>query len=72
MVLGRTPQYWGRNPADTAGGLGDTDTAAGAEDVAGTDTAAGGGGAPDTQAPAPVGGGTTVNPSPATPTGGNA
>ena len=59
-------------PADTAGGLGETDTAAGAEDVAGTDTAAGGGGAPDTQAPAPVGGGTTVNPSPATPTGGNA
>ena len=59
-------------PTDTAGGLGETDTAAGAEDVAGTDTAAGGGGAPDTQAPAPVGGGTTVNPSPATPTGGNA
>jgi len=59
-------------PTDNAGGLGETDTAAGAEDVAGTDTAAGGGGAPDTQAPAPVGGGTTVNPSPATPTGRNA
>lgn len=59
-------------PTDAAGGLGETDTAAGGEDVANTDTAAGGGGAPDTQAPAPVGGGTTVNPSPATPTGGNA
>ena len=54
-------------PTDAAGGLGETDTAAGAEDVAGTDTAAGGGGAPDTQAPAPVGGGTTVNNPQATP-----
>lgn len=60
------------NPPSDAGGLGETDTAAGGGDVADTDTAAGGGGAPDTQAPAPVGGGTTVNPSPATPTGGNA
>ncbi len=58
-------------PSDTAGGLGETDTAAGEGDVADTDTAAGGGGAPDTQAPAPVGGGTTINPSPATPTGSN-
>jgi len=38
-------------PTDTAGGLGETDTAAGAEDVAGTDTAAGGGGGADTQSP---------------------
>ena len=63
-------------PTDTAGGLGETDTAAGAEDVAGTDTAAGGGGGADTQSPTtpsaganPVtgggqtgGGGTTVPP----------
>jgi len=54
-------------PNDTGGGLGETDTAAGAEDVAGTDTAAGGGGAPDTQAPAPVGGGNTLNPPDRTP-----
>ena len=55
-------------PSDTAGGLGETDTAAGGGDVADTDTAAGGGGAPDTQAPAPVGGGNSFNPPPATPT----
>ena len=58
-------------PSDTAGGLGETDTAAGGGDVADTDTAAGGGGAPDTQAPAPVGGGNSFNPPPATPTRSN-
>lgn len=61
------------NPSrgDAAGGLGETDTAAGAEDVSGTETAAGGGGAPDTQAPAPVGGGTSVNAPQATRIGDN-
>lgn len=56
---------------DVAGGLGETDTAAGSEDISGTETAAGGGGAPDTQAPAPVGGGTSVNAPQATRIGGN-
>jgi hypothetical protein len=58
-------------PSDTPGGLGDTETAAGGGDLAATDTAAGGGGGgADTQAPTPpVGGGTTINPSQATPTG---
>jgi len=56
---------------DVAGGLGETDTAAGSEDVSGTETAAGGGGAPDTQAPAPVGGGTSVNAPQATRIGDN-
>ena len=57
---------------DATAGLGDTDTAAGGEDLASTDTAAGGGGGADTQAPtapAPVGGGVTVDPPDATPTG---
>jgi len=57
---------------DAAAGLGETDTAAGGEDLASTDTAAGGGGGADTQAPsapAPVGGGVTVDPPEATPTG---
>ena len=58
------------NPANDQGNLGNTDTAAGAEDPGATDTAAGGNAGADTQSPsgpAPVSGGTPFNNPQATP-----
>ena len=58
------------NPANDQGNLGNTDTAAGAEDPVATDTAAGGNAGADTQSPsgpAPVSGGTPFNNPQATP-----